>query len=41
MSGLPRILNDPNIDANTKAYAKQLAVESSEQGGRIPDELFE
>jgi hypothetical protein len=37
---LPRILNDPSVDANTKAYAKQLAAESDKQGGRIPDELF-
>ena len=38
---LPRVLNDPNIDAGTKAYARQLAAKSDEQGGRIPDELFQ
>jgi len=38
---LPRVLNDPDLDANTKAYAKQLAAKSREQGGRIPEELFE
>jgi hypothetical protein len=38
---LPAILNDPNISDNTKAYAKQLAIKSDKQGGRMPEELFE
>ena len=38
---LPRVLADPNIGADVKAYAKQLAAKSDEIGGRIPEELFE
>lgn len=37
---LPRILNDPNVDANTKAYAEQVAAEAEKQG-RLPEELFQ
>jgi len=38
---LPRVLADPNIGADVKAYARQLAAKSDEIGGRIPEELFQ
>lgn len=37
---LPRVRSNPNLSAETKAYAEQLAAQWREQG-HLPDELFQ